>query len=50
MLQIALAGLVLNKVLTLKQAEKINDRLKHNKVPDTVKECVEEIKKVRKTS
>ncbi len=48
MLQIALAGLVLNKVLTLKEAEKINNVLKNQPAPKTVKEIVEMIKKTKK--
>ncbi len=44
MLQIALAGLVLNKVLTIKQAEAVFNSLKEKKVPDTVKDCVKELK------
>jgi len=48
MLQIALAGLVINKVLTLKQAEDIFTELKDKKTPDTVTEAVKEILKVKK--
>jgi len=48
MLQIALAGLVINKVFTLKQAEDIFIKLRYKKVPDTVTEAVKEILKVKK--
>ena len=47
MLQIALAGLVINKVLNIKQAERIFERLKDKEPPKTVKECVDEILKVK---
>jgi len=43
MLKIALAGLVLNKVITLEQAEKINEKLKYQVCPDTVTEIVKMI-------
>ena len=43
MLMIALAGLVLNGILTIEQAECVDRRMGTRKVPKTVKECVEQI-------
>ena len=44
MLQIVLAGLVINKVLTLKQAERVFSSLSGKMAPDSVGGCVKEIK------
>lgn len=44
-LKIALAGLVLNKVITLEVAEKVDRELGNQIVPTTVMETVDEIKK-----
>lgn len=46
MLKIALAGLVLNKVITLEQAERIDEKLKNKVCPDTVTEIVKTIREV----
>lgn len=48
MLRIALAGLVLQKVLSLEEAEYIDKKLSLSTVPSTVKEIIEEIKKTKR--
>ena len=46
MLTVALAGLVLNKVITIEEAEQIRRELGDEKVPGTVKETVDRINEV----
>lgn len=48
MLQIALAGLVINKVMSLEEAEFVNEWLKRQSVPTTVKGVLDEIAEIRK--
>lgn len=38
-----LAGLIFNGILTIEQAELIHKRLGERAMPDTVRQCVEEI-------
>ena len=46
MLQVALAGLVMQGVMTESEAEKIMDKLKKKPIPKTVKEVLAEIEEV----
>lgn len=45
MLKVMLAGLVMSKVLTLKQAEAVLVDLGSNKIPDTLEETVRDVEK-----
>jgi len=47
MLRVTLAGLVLQGVLTVEEAEFIDEYLSHFVVPETVKEVVETIDKLK---
>ena len=48
MLQIALAGLVLNKCISSKEADKVFEVLRGETVPQTVTECVNRIEEILK--
>jgi len=48
MLKIILAGLVINKIYTLQEAEYISSVLGDKPIPKTVKEVIKEIERVRK--
>ena len=46
MLTVVLAGLVLNKVLTIEQAERVRSELVGKQVPESVTETVKELQDI----